>query len=456
MRKLFSMMVALAAVFTFAACETTPEEPTPSKGTKIATPQVEITDVVEDGFTVKWGAVENAKSYSVVLSKANSSKTETKNVTETSVAFSGLGVGTYTVSVKAIANDGYKDSDYAKATAAVEGATSADWFELSVFVTNEYEAQGYYSYNSLFYTMKGTNVASVSVMITTAEIAASYTTDEILSKLQPVGADGISKINTAEGPFSAVDGCPSNTELVFYALAENADGASVFTHKTATTTEFVVPENVKSWIGTYEATLEKYYVYADDANNPEYYEDTTDKFEFVVGFDEQLGLYVDGFSVQGGGWETAASITEDGKLGIYSGIQLGQDQQGYTYAWLTMANLYQNTEEGFVPVEGEQGKFYAEEWASHFLVKEGDSYACNAAAYDMGDGTVMEIVFNDIFALKDNKLYFLIDAWPAKYRAGNFAVVKTSDEVKDLAPEQASVKSYEFMNTMPTSYSVVY
>jgi predicted small lipoprotein YifL len=53
MRKFFSMMVALAAMFTFAACETTPEEPTPSKGTKIDAPQVEITDVVEDGFTAK-------------------------------------------------------------------------------------------------------------------------------------------------------------------------------------------------------------------------------------------------------------------------------------------------------------------------------------------------------------------------------------------------------------------
>lgn len=454
------MMVALAAVFTFAACENgTPEEPTPSKGTKIDAPKVEITDVVEDGFTAKWGAVENAKSYSVVLSKANSSKTETKNVTETSVTFSGLGVGTYTVSVKAIANEGYKDSDYAKANTSVEGATSADWFELTVFVTNDYEAQGYYSYNSLFYTMKGTNVASVSVMVTTAEIAASYTTEDILSKLQPVGADSISKINTAEGLFSVVEPCPSNTELVFYALAENTDGASVFTHKTTKTTEFVVPENVKSWLGTYEATLAKYYVYTDDKENPEYYEDTTDKFEFVVGFDEQLGLYVDGFSVLGGGWETAATITEDGKLGISSGVVLGESK-GYTYVWLSVGNLYKNTEEGLVPVQGEQGKFYAEDWASHYLVKgEADAYACNAAAYDMGDGTVMEIVFNDVFALMGDELYFLIEGWPAKYRAGDFAVVKTSDEVKDLAPEQpeqASVKSYDFMNAMPSNYSVVF
>lgn len=454
------MMVALAAVFTFAACETTPEEPTPSKGTKIDAPQVEITDVVEDGFTAKWGAVENAKSYSVVLTKANSSKTETQNVTETSVTFSGLGVGSYTVSVKAIANDGYKDSDYGKAQTAVEGATSADWFELTVFVTKDYEEQGYYSFNSVFYTMKGTDVTSVSVMITTAELAASYTTEEILSQLQPIGADSISKINTADGLFSLVNPCPSNTELVFYALAENADGASVFTHKTTKTTEFFVPENVKSWLGTYEATIAKYYVYTDDKENPEYYEDTTEKFEFVVGFDEKLGLYVDGFSVQGGGCETTASITKDGYLGINSGTVVGKSEEGHTYTWLTMGNLYKNTEEGLVPVQGEQGKFYAEDWASHYLVKgEGDAYACNAAAYDMGDGTVMEIVFNDIFAILGDQLFFIIEGWPAKYRAGDFAVVKTSDEVKDLAPEQpeqASVKSYDFMKAMPSNYSVVF
>ena len=450
------MMVALAAVFTFVACESTPEEPTPSKGTKIATPQVEIADLQADGFTAQWAEIANAKSYSVVLSKANSADTQTQNVTTNSVVFSNLGIGTYTVSVKAIAKDGYKDSDYGKASASVEGLTEADWFQLSVFVTNEYEAQGYYSFNSLFYTMKGQDVVAVSVIVTTAENAANYTKDEILSKLQALGADSVARINSADGLFSVVEPCPSNTELVFFALAENADGATVLTSKSATTTEMVVPDSMKAWIGTYEATLEKYYVYTDDENNPEYYEDTTDKFEFVVGFDEEMGgLYVDGFSVQGGGWPTAAGVDEKGNLAIYSGIALGEDQ-GYTYVWLTMGDLYQVSGDTFVPVEGEQGKFYAEEWASHFLVNDGGSYSCNAAAYDMGDGTVLSIVFNDIFAIKGQSLYFLIDAWPAKYRAGNFAVTKTSEEVKDLTAGMASVKSCEFMNTMPTSYSVVY
>ena len=314
----------------------------------------------------------------------------------------------------------------------IEVEAEADWFQLSLFVTNEYADQGYYSYNSLFYTMKGQDVVAVSAIVTTAENAANYTKDEIVSKLQALGADSIAQINTAEGLFSVVDGCPSNTELVFFALAENADGATVLTSKSATTTEMVVPDSMKAWIGTYEATLEKYYVYADDENNPEYYEDTTDKFEFVVGFDESMGgLYVDGFSVLGGGWPTAAGVDEEGNLAIYSGISLGEDQ-GYTYVWLTMGDLYQVSGDTFVPVEGEQGKFYAEQWASHFLVNDGGSYSCNAAEYNMGDGTVLKVVFNDIFAIKDQWLYFLIDEWPAYYRAGNFAVTKISDEVKDL------------------------
>ena len=447
------MMVALAAVFTFAACESTPEEPTPSKGTKIATPQVEITNLEIDGFTAQWGAVENAKSYSVVLSKANSTKTETKNVTETSVTFSNLGIGTYTVSVKAIANDGYKDSDYGKASTAVEGLTEADWFQLSVFVTNEYEEQGYYSYNSMFYTMKGENVVAVSCIVTTAAAAANYTKDEILSKLQALDSDSVARINSADGLFSAVGQCPANTELVFYALAENANGATVFTNKSAKTTEMVVPDSMKAFIGTYEATVANYYKYDEDGS--EVYEPTTDKFEFIVDFDAEMGaLMVDGFSVLGADFPTLANV-EDGMLAIYSGISLGEDQ-GYTYVWLTMGDLYQVSGDTFVPVEGEQGKFYAEKWASHYLVEENGAYACNAAAYDMGDGTVLSIVFNDVFAIQGQNLYFLIDAWPAYYRAGDFAVTKTSDEVKDLTAGMASVKSCEFMNTMPTSYSVVY
>lgn len=448
------MMVALAAMFTFAACETTPDEPTPSQGTKIAAPQVEITDVVEDGFTAKWGAVENAKSYSVILTKANSTKTETKNVTETSVTFSNLGIGTYTVSVKAIANDGYKDSDYGKASTAVEGLTEADWFQLSVFVTNEYEEQGYYSYNSMFYTMKGENVVAVSCIVTTAAAAANYTTDEILAKLQALDSDSVARINSADGLFSAVGQCPANTELVFYALAENANGATVFTNKSAKTTEMVVPDSMKAFIGTYEATVANYCKYDEDGS--EVYVPTTDKFEFIVDFDAEMGaLMVDGFSVLGADYPTLANV-EDGMLAIYSGISLGE-AQGYTYVWLTMGDLYQEAADGsFSPVAGEQGKFYAEQWASHYLVEENGAYACNAAAYDMGDGTILSIVFNDVFAIQGQSLYFLIDAWPAYYRAGDFAVVKTSNEVKDLAPEQASVKSYEFMNVMPSTHSVVF
>ena len=329
----------------------------------------------------------------------------------------------------------------------VEGLSEAedDWFELSVFFTNEYEAEGYYSYNSLFYTMKGTNVASVSAMIATAEIAASYTTDEILSKLQPLGADSIAQINSAEGLFSAVGGCPADTELVFFALAENADGDTVLVRKSATTTAVIVPDSMTAWIGTYEATIENYYMYDGsyeatyenyykiDRNLSETYEPTTDKFEFVVGFDEQLGLYVDGFSVQGGGWPTLAGVDEEGNLAIYSGIYLDEDQ-GYRCFWLAMGDLYKVSGDTLVPIDGKQGKFYAEQLASHFLVKdEAGAYSCNAAEYNMGDGTVFKVVFSDIFAL-DGHLspYFIIDAWPARYRAGSFAVTKISDEVKDL------------------------
>ena len=327
----------------------------------------------------------------------------------------------------------------------VEAEAEVDWFQFSVFATNEYADQGYYSYNSLFFTMKGANVASVSLMVTTAEKADNLTTDEILSKLQPLGADYIALINSAEGLFSAVGGYPAETEIVFFALAENADGDTVLVRKSATTTEVIVPDSMKAWMGTYEATIENYYKYDGsyeatlenyykyDGDGSWVYEPTTDKFEFVVGFDEDMGsLYVDGFSVMGGGWPTEAVVDEEGNLAILSGIYLGEDQ-GYGCCWLTMCDLYKVSGDTLVPIDGMHGIFHAEMLASHFVVNNGGSYSCNAAEYNMGDGTVLKVVFNDIFAL-DGSLspYFIIDSWPARYRAGNFAVTKISDEVKDL------------------------
>ena len=443
------MMVALAAVFTFAACENgTPEEPTPSKGTKIDAPKVEITDVVEDGFTAKWGAVENAKSYSVVLSKANSSKTETQNVTETSVTFSGLGIGTYTVSVKAIANEGYKDSDYAKATTAVEGATSADWFELSVFVTNDYASKGYYSYNSVFYTMKGTDVTSVSVMITTAEIAASYTTDEILSQLKPVGADSISAINTAEGLFSAVEQCPANTEFVFYALAENADGATVFTHKTTKTTEVVVPEAFKPWIGTYTASYTKL------VSGNGTITDATGEFTLIMDYDPMNdALAVGGISAAFGlTAPTLAFFNKEGTLEIYAGIGLGT-VQGYEAKSAIFGNWSDWDETTKAWILDEKGPYVFDDfWPAYSLVKAADGAITAepmSIELDYDNNGVpakakVDVLSIGIFGFNADG----VAAWDQTFYAGSWNLVKTSNDIIIPEDPETAACSYNAVETI--------
>ena len=67
MKKFFSMMMIAAAVFAFAACEKTGDEPGNNtgggnKGGKLATPELTETHT-ETTITVAWGAVENAESY---------------------------------------------------------------------------------------------------------------------------------------------------------------------------------------------------------------------------------------------------------------------------------------------------------------------------------------------------------------------------------------------------------
>ena len=73
MKKFFSLMVAFAAMFTFAACETPADGDDNNNGngnkpttpTALAKPVLSVEDVTSTSFIVKWEAVENAIGYMV-------------------------------------------------------------------------------------------------------------------------------------------------------------------------------------------------------------------------------------------------------------------------------------------------------------------------------------------------------------------------------------------------------
>lgn len=116
-------MTAFASVALLASCEKDPEpgpgpepEPEPSEPTQLATPSLSVEDQTNTSFTVTWKAVANADSYTYTL---NGGAEET--TTATSVEFTSLTAGDYTVKVKATTEDeNYTDSEWASTKVTLE------------------------------------------------------------------------------------------------------------------------------------------------------------------------------------------------------------------------------------------------------------------------------------------------------------------------------------------------
>lgn len=120
-RFFYAAMTAFASVALLASCEKDPEpgpepEPEPSEPTQLATPSLSVEDQTNTSFTVTWKAVANADSYTYTL---NGGAEET--TTATSVEFTSLTAGDYTVKVKATSEDeNYTDSEWASTKVTLE------------------------------------------------------------------------------------------------------------------------------------------------------------------------------------------------------------------------------------------------------------------------------------------------------------------------------------------------
>lgn len=122
-RFFYAAMTAFASVALLASCEKEPQggddptpDPEPSEPTQLATPSLSVEDQTNTSFTVTWKAVTNADSYTYTL---NGGAEET--TTSTSVEFTSLIAGDYTVKVKATSEDeNYTDSEWASTKVTLE------------------------------------------------------------------------------------------------------------------------------------------------------------------------------------------------------------------------------------------------------------------------------------------------------------------------------------------------
>lgn len=416
-KKLFQLMVAFVAIVAFAACEKEPtpvgpEQPNqpeaPTSG-ELAAPVLRVENLEESSFTVAWDSVPGAVSYTVVL------KGDVKQTTETSVSFTDMEVGEYTVRVKAIAPKGgeLKDSGYATITVVVEGLTSVEWFDQTLFTDTDAE-QGVYPYNALCVEWKGTGVKSIRYgLFETEELNKLSFTDvkknlntfsNELEILAGINGDGVS--------FYFTD-LAGDTSYTLLALVTNEADVEFMARTEQKTEAAAASEDAQKWVGEWTVTSHETITFDSTGNATMGKKDESFKVTIKTTKISPDYVEIDGFSSYGAGWTTRGLVSGN-TMYIMSGEIVGENEDnGYDYIWLA-----------YCSVDGELGQFFNVSIPSYVLTMDASGkVSCemfaDTAEYSDGSKALVEVVHTDVYAQDPTSgdIYFLTESQKT-FRAG--------------------------------------
>lgn len=449
MKKFFSMMMIAAAVFAFAACGN--DEPGPqgggNEGGKLATPELSETHT-ETSITVSWGAVENAEAYRVNL-KGKNYTTE-----ELSYTFENLNAGTYDIRVMATA-EGYTDSEMAKISVTITGATSVDWFTQTLSLpevdeTVDYgngQVMVYQPYNGVKALWKGTDVADIKYGLFATEGLDGVSDAQIKGNLNTFDniTGALELINSADGLEIIYGGCSANTSYTAYVWVKNVAGQEFFTSNEITTSDFEVPAETQAWIGTWNAKTSQAISIDNTGAGTLSAKDETFTLTIAASATAPDMVVIDGLSVLGEGNPTVGYVVEN-TLTIVTNFSIGADADGITYMWLP-----------FVAVDGELlglNDFGGEVPAHTLTMAEDGTVTGETGKFGVkfNDGTEAEaeVVCTELYGVdQQGQLYFFIESFPAVYRAGAL-------ELTQAATPTAKVLNKEARNFPMSLSSVVF
>ncbi len=437
MKKFFSMMMIAAAVFAFAACGN--DEPGPqgggNEGGKLATPELSETHT-ETSITVSWGAVENAEAYRVNL-KGKNYTTE-----ELSYTFENLNAGTYDIRVMATA-EGYTDSEMAKISVTITGATSVDWFTQTLSLpevdeTVDYgngQVMVYQPYNGVKALWKGTDVADIKYGLFATEGLDGVSDAQIKGNLNTFDniTGALELINSAEGLEIIYGGCSANTSYTAYVWVKNVAGQEFFTSNEITTSDFDVPAETQAWIGTWNAKTSQAISIDNTGAGTLSAKDETFTLTIAASATAPDMVVIDGLSVLGEDNPTVGYVVED-TLTIVTNFSIGADADGITYMWLP-----------FVAVDGELlglNDFGGEVPAHTLTMAEDGTVTGETGKFGVkfNDGTEAEaeVVCTELYGVsQEGQLYFFIESFPAVYRAGALELTKAATPTANVLNKEA-------------------
>ena len=438
MKKFFSMMMIAAAAISFAACgEEGPTDepgnkPTP-EGAKLETPAPKVAEVGDTYFVISWNAIENADSYTVNLDGDNYS------TTECTFKFENLNAGDYTPRVKAV-GEGYKDSDFGKVNVTLTGATSANWFRVSIEPAELNEAEGYGPYNAVVVAMKGTDVANIAYNFFPAVSLEGATDDEIKDALVE-NTEIVADINSDKGYSAIFSPFAGDTTYALCILVTNKQDVEYFTIEEFKTEAAEPSAEALAWVGTWEVKSTKKYSLDQTATGTVVDGEDTFTVNITTSPNDPDEVIIDGWSVLGlGGLYVTYGAVDGDDLYILNGTYLGdgqaQDGNLFYYYWV-----------GWFSIDGSDVDFSMQAYPSNVVTMNGDK-ATSTNKYNLyyEDGTPAPTVCycSDVFGVgASGGLYFLIEAFPGVYRTGDMTWTKSN-----AAPQTTSV---DVMNFNPTA-----
>lgn len=453
MKKFFSMMAAVVAVFTFAACGN--DEVTSSK---LDTPVIKsVVETAEgDGFVVTWGAVNGASDYVVMIQGHAESYTTQK----TTYTVTGLTMGTYKVMVKAVKGTVASEFSAAKSV-TISGPKTVDWFTQTLSLPTDSEentAKCINSSNTILISWKGTEIDSIST-------ALFYADDE--TALDEITYDDIaSQMGSADNFLDDVNS-ENGIELMFDELSGDTLWA-VFTYVTSGSKEFFTYNTIKTnptihtiatnaWLGTWKAISYQQLTVAtsgEDGNGLEedLLENKISEFELTIEPDPYYSnyVYIGGLSnlisAEQGGYALAVTkLGENGEymLGVVNGNVLVEDG-GNKALWLSMCNF---TQDGVTEQQLTSAGFY-----SMYFTNDAGNITTEMASgyYDEAETIEFEVLFTDIFMLYSDGG---VGIYGDTYRYG---AIEIASKIAEYTPsvQALNAKKFSAPASIPTSMVV--
>ena len=400
MKKIFSMMAVLAAMFAFVACTETgdgTDEPNNGGGTgdgsQLATPELSIKEQTETSFIVAWNAVSGADSYMVNLDGKNYTTAECE------YKFENLNAGKYTVRVKA-KGEGYKDSENGKIEVELTGITSADWFTQELIAVTETtelnDGTIVQPWNALFFNWKGTGIKTIKYgMFTTADVEG-VSPATIKENLTDYSEDAVlAAINSAEGLTSCFNGLNGGTSYTLYALVTNADGIEYLTSSTLSTAEAQVSDDTKKWLGNFSAQTAQVVEIDDTTIVKDQVTDFTFNVSIIEGTADEV--WVDGISVMGTDCPAQGMVAPDENgnvlMAIWNFSYLGEWSEGIYAVYYAFCYIPSYSDYYFV----------SGDYPAYILTMAADgTITCEGYTGQLSDGSEFTVVACDIAGIDAN------------------------------------------------------